>query len=162
MKITGVMVQYYIACKRELWFFANQINMNYNSDDINIGRHIHEKSYSREKKNINLGDIAFDFIKTGDKDVIFEIKKSSKLEEPVRFQLYYYLWNAKKMGKDMEGMLVYPKEKKRERLILTPQIEEEVEKIINDIPSIVSQPYPPPVIIKPYCKRCTYYELCMV
>jgi len=91
--------------------FANQINMNYNSDDISIGRHIHEKSYSREKKNINLGDIAFDFIKSGDKDVIYEIKKSSKLEEPVRYQLYYYLWNAKKMGRDMEGMLVYPEEK---------------------------------------------------
>lgn len=162
MKITGVMVQYYIACKRELWFFANQINMNYNSDDISIGRHIHEKSYSREKKNINLGDIAFDFVKTGDKDVIFEIKKSSKLEEPVRYQLYYYLWNAKKMGKDMEGMLVYPKEKKRERLILTPEIEEEMEGIVKDIPIIVFQPLPPPVIIKPYCKRCTYYELCMV
>lgn len=162
MKITGVMVQYYIACKRELWFFANQINMNYNSDDISIGRHIHEKSYSREKKNINLGDIAFDFVKTGTKDVIFEIKKSSKLEEPVRYQLYYYLWNAKKMGKDMEGMLVYPKEKKRERLILTSEIEDEMEKIIQDIPTIVSQQLPPPVIIKPYCKRCTYYELCMV
>lgn len=162
MKITGVMVQYYIACKRELWFFANQINMNYNSDDISIGRHIHEKSYSREKKNINLGDIAFDFVKTGDKDVIFEIKKSSKLEEPVRYQLYYYLWNSKKMGKEMEGMLVYPKEKKRERLILTSEIEEEIEGIIKDIPQIVSKQNPPPVIIKPYCKRCTYYELCMV
>lgn len=162
MKITGVMVQYYIACKRELWFFANQINMNYNSDDISIGRHIHEKSYSREKKNINLGDIAFDFVKSGDKDVIYEIKKSSKLEEPVRYQLYYYLWNAKKMGRDVEGMLVYPEEKKREKLILTPEVEKEIERIIREIPSIVNNPSPPPVIIKPYCKRCTYYELCMV
>lgn len=162
MKITGVMVQYYIACKRELWFFANQINMNYNSDDISIGKHIHEKSYSREKKNINLGNISFDFVKKGDKDIIFEIKKSSKLEEPVRYQLYYYLWNAKKMGRDVEGMLVYPKEKKRERLILTPEVQKEIERIIQEIPSIVNHPSPPPVIIKPYCKRCTYYELCMV
>jgi CRISPR-associated exonuclease Cas4 len=162
MNITGVMVQYYIACKRELWFFANQINMNYNNDDISIGRHIHEKSFFREKKNINLGDIAFDFIKTGDKNVIFEIKKSSKLEEPVRYQLYYYLWNAKKMGKEMEGMLVYPEERKREELTLTPEKEEKIEKIIENIQKIVSQPLPPQVVIKPYCKRCTYYELCMV
>ena len=162
MNITGVMVQYYIACKRELWFFANQINMNYHNDDISIGRQIHEKSFSREKKNINLGDIAFDFIKTGDKNVIFEIKKSSKLEEPVRYQLYYYLWNAKKMGKEMEGMLVYPEERKREKLTLTLEKEEEIEKIIENIQKIVSQPLPPQVVIKPYCKRCTYYELCMV
>lgn len=162
MNVTGVMVQYYIACKRELWFFANQINMNYNNDDISIGRHIHEKSYSREKKNINLGDIAFDFIRSGDKETIFEIKKSSKLEEPVRYQLYYYLWNAKKMGKDMDGVLVYPEERKREKLILTSEKEGEIEKIIQKIPNIVSQPHPPPVVTKPYCKRCTYYELCMV
>ena len=162
MKITGVMVQYYIACKRELWFFANQINMNYNNDDINIGRLIHEKSFSREKKNINLGDIVFDFVKTGDKDVIFEIKKSSKLGEPVRYQLYYYLWNAKKMGKVMDGMLVYPEERKREKIVLTQEKEEEMEKIILDIQNLVSQTLPPPVVIKPYCRRCTYYEMCMV
>ena len=162
MNVTGVMVQYYIACKRELWFFANQINMNYNNDDISIGRQIHEKSFSREKKNINLGDIAFDFINTGDKNVIFEIKKSSKLEEPVRYQLYYYLWNAKKMGKEMEGMLVYPEERKREKLTLTPEKEEEIEKMIENIQKVVYQPLPPSVLIKPYCKRCTYYELCMV
>jgi CRISPR-associated exonuclease Cas4 len=136
--------------------------MNYNNDDISIGRLIHEKSFSREKKNINLGDIAFDFIKTGDKNVIFEIKKSSKLEEPVRYQLYYYLWNAKKMGEEMEGMLVYPEERKREKLTLTPEKEEEIEKMIENIQKVVYQPLPPQVVIKPYCKRCTYYELCMV
>ena len=32
--ITGVMVQYYVTCKRELWFYCNQINMNYDNDDI--------------------------------------------------------------------------------------------------------------------------------
>ena len=162
MRVTGVMVQYYIACKRELWFFANQINMNYDNEDISIGRHIHEKSFSREKKNVNLGDVSFDFIKTGEKNTIFEIKKSSKLEEPVRYQLYYYLWNAKKLGKEADGVLVYPKEKKREKLTLTPEKEREMENIVENIEKIVSQPLPPPMVIKPYCKRCTYYELCMV
>lgn len=162
MRVTGVMVQYYVACKRELWFFANQINMNYDNDDISLGRHIHEKSFSREKKNIHLGDIAFDFTKKGDKDIIFEIKKSSRLEEPVRYQLYYYLWNAKKMGKEMEGMLVYPEEKKREKVILTPEKEKEVEKILNGIELIISKSLPPPVVLKPYCRRCTYYELCFI
>ncbi len=56
MRITGVMVQYYKACWRELWFFANGINMDYESEDIAIGRLIHEKSYSREMRNINFGE----------------------------------------------------------------------------------------------------------
>lgn len=56
MKVTGVMVQYYVACKRELWFFANQINMNYDNEDIQMGRLLHEKTFSREKKSINFGN----------------------------------------------------------------------------------------------------------
>ncbi|GAB4316464.1 MAG: CRISPR-associated protein Cas4 [Methanobacteriaceae archaeon] len=156
------MIQYYIACKRELWLFANQINMNYNNEDISIGRLIHERSYSREKKNINLGEVSFDFIKKGQERAIFEVKKSSKLEEPVRWQLYYYLWYVKKSGNEVKGVLVYPEERKREKLELTPAIESKIENMIIEIEKIVSQPIIPPITVKPYCKRCTYYELCFV
>jgi len=162
MRVTGVMVQYYKACRRELWFFANGINMDYESEDIAIGRLIHEKSYSRERKNINLGEVSFDFVKHGEENIIFEVKKSSRLEEPVRWQLYYYLWYAKKLGKELKGMLVYPKEKKREIVELTPEIEEELERIREEISKIVSLPVPPKPEKKPYCRRCTYYELCWV
>jgi len=37
--------------------------MDYESEDIEIGRLIHEKSYARERKNINLGEVSFDFVK---------------------------------------------------------------------------------------------------
>ena len=57
INFTGVLVQYYVTCKRELWFFANQINMNYNNDDIDIGKFIHEKSYSRENKEIKFDNM---------------------------------------------------------------------------------------------------------
>ncbi|RLG00448.1 CRISPR-associated protein Cas4, partial [Thermococci archaeon] len=76
MKITGVMVQYYIACKRELWFFANHINMNYDNVYIELGRLVHERSFLQEKKNISIDNtISFDFIKKKGNIVIFEIKK---------------------------------------------------------------------------------------
>ena len=162
IKITGVMIQYYIACKRELWFYANQINMNYDNEDINIGKLIHEKSYSRETKNINLGEVAFDFVKKGKEAAIFEIKKSSKLEKPAKYQLYYYLWYVKQTGKEIKGVIVYPKEKKKEELKLTPEIEREIEDIVKNIRKIVSLTVPPHVKRRPYCKKCTYYELCMV
>ena len=74
-EITGVMVQYYVTCKRELWFYINQINMNYNNEDITIGKMIHEKSYKRENKEIRIDNMVFDFVKKGDDLVIFEIKK---------------------------------------------------------------------------------------
>jgi len=64
MKITGVMIQYYKACDRELWYFGNQINMNYDNDFISMGKLINEESYKREKKNLLIDDtIAIDFIK---------------------------------------------------------------------------------------------------
>lgn len=162
MNITGVMVQYYKACKRELWFFSHQINMNYDDENISIGRLIHEKSFSRERKNINLGEVAFDFVRKEGGVTIFEIKKSSRLREPVRWQLYYYLWYAKKLGRELKGEIVYPKEKRREELVLTPQIESEIKEIVREIPKIVAEPNPPKAEIRPYCKRCSYYELCMV
>lgn len=49
-EITGVMVQYFKVCKRELWFYIHQINMNYDNDDIEIGKLIHENSTNEKKK----------------------------------------------------------------------------------------------------------------
>lgn len=162
MRVTGVMIQYYVACKRELWFFSKQINMNYDNEDILIGRMIHEKSYSRNNKSINFGDIAVDFINNKNLTV-FEVKKSSKLEEPVRWQLYYYLWYIKKFtGKDVNGVILYPTERKREEVKLTRDIEREIERILDDIKKIIEEKNPPPPVFKPYCRRCSYYEFCTV
>jgi len=158
------MVQYYKACKRKLWFFANQINMNYDDENIEIGRIIHENSYSDERKNIIIDDtIAIDFIKKEGEHLIFEVKKSSKLKIPALYQLYYYLWYLKKnKGININGMLVYPKEKRKEEISLTPEIENEIEFIVNDIPKILESKIPPKAENRKYCKRCSYYEFCRV
>lgn len=95
-QITGVMIQYYKICKRELWFYMNQINMNYDNNDIEIGRLIHENSYKREKKEIRVDNLVFDFIQTKDKLTVFEVKKSSKITIGALYQLYYYLYTLKK------------------------------------------------------------------
>ena len=163
MRITGIMVQYYVACKRELWFYLNQINMNYEDENIIMGRHIHRESYKREKRNVMIdGTISLDFIKNDNGITVFEIKKSSKLEEPVRYQVYYYLYYLKKKGVDAKGMIVYPKEKKTEEVVLTPEIEKEMERIIEGIEEVAKMEKPPEPVKKPYCRRCSYYELCWV
>lgn len=136
--------------------------MNYDNDDILIGRLLHEKSFSREKKCINFGEISIDFINKKNL-TIFEIKKSSSLEEPVRYQLYYYLWYIKKFtGKNARGMVVYPAEKKREELYLTSEVESKIEKILKGIKTVVRMESPPEPIYKPYCRKCSYYEFCMI
>lgn len=158
--ITGVMVQYYVSCPRELWFFAHRINMNREDENILIGRRIHEESYPREKKGITIGPVSFDFTKEGERLVVHEMKKSRKLVEPALYQLYYYLWFLRKMGIEAEGCLNYPKEKRRRKVILTERKEREIEQIIRDIKGILSRPSPPPPINKSYCKNCSYFEFC--
>lgn len=163
MKITGVMVQYYKACFRELWFFANQINMNIDDENILLGKLLHKISYSKETKNLLIDDtISIDFKKISKNLIIFEIKKSSKLTEPSKWQLYYYLYYLKQKGIYAEGLLVYPKERRKERLILTEEIEKEMKEIIKKIPKIVFLSTPPKPVRKPYCKGCSYYEMCWV
>ena len=161
-QITGVMIQYYKICQRELWFYINQINMNYDNDDIDIGKLIHENSYKREKKEIRLDNLVFDFVKSKKGIEIYEVKKSSKLTIGGSYQLYFYLWVLLKSNIEAKGYLVYPKEKKRERLELTDEIVEEIEEIISNIKKISYLKTPPSSKKQPYCKKCTYYELCMI
>lgn len=160
--ISGVMVQYYVTCKRELWFYINQINMNYNNDDISIGKAIHGKSYSRENKEIRLDNMVFDFIKNDDGLTIFEMKKSSRLTLGAKYQLYFYLYNLRLIKPDVRGVLAYPKERKKEEIVLDDDIIEEMERILDGILEVSNLNEPPLAENKPYCKRCSFYELCMV
>lgn len=160
--ITGVMVQYFMVCKRELWFYINQINMNYNNDDISIGKFLHENSYKRENKEVRIDNMVFDFVKKGDELVIFEIKKSSKLTIGAKFQLYFYLYNLRLLKQNVKGILVYPKERKNEEIVLTNKIINEMEEIIDGILNISNLNNPPIAEKQPFCKQCSFYELCMV
>ena len=64
MQITGIMVYYYFVCKRKLWYFTNNINMEQNSELVEIGKILDETSYAREDKSILIDNtINIDFIK---------------------------------------------------------------------------------------------------
>ncbi len=162
MKITGVMVQYYVTCKRELWFFANGINLNYEDENILLGRLLQEKSYAKENKEVLIDNtINIDFVKKGREIIIHEIKKSSKLPFAVKAQTLYYLWYLKKNKNiNAKGVIVYPNEKKRDDVVLEPQDEQYIKKITESIPVIVNAQKPPEAIKKPYCKKCSYFEFC--
>ena len=159
-RITGVMVQYYHVCKRELWFFAHHLEQE-ESDYLDMGRLIHEESYFREKKDVLIDDvISLDLLRRRGKMVVLEIKKSSKLEDPVRRQLLYYLWYLKQKGVEAKGEIVYPKEKKKEEVILSREIEEEIPKMLKGLEEVIKLPNPPSPSYKSYCTKCSYYELC--
>ncbi len=164
MRITGVMVQYYFSCHRELWFYSHGINMNFEDENIILGRLLHETAFKREKKNIIIHDtIAVDFASSRDGVVIFEIKKSRKLTKPAEYQLLYYLYYLKRMGvENAKGVLVYPKERIRKTVQLSAEQEEELDRILQHIETIVEMQSPPAIQKRPHCGGCSYFDFCRV
>ena len=161
-KTTGVMIYYYFVCKRKLWYFSNDLNMEFNSELVGVGKLIDETSYSREKKNILIDEtISIDFLK--DWKIVHEVKKSRKIDEAAKWQLKYYMWILKNKGVDIEkGILDYPLLRKREEIILNEQDQLKIESILEDIEKIISSKLPPNITKKGICKKCAYYELCYI
>lgn len=58
--------------------------------------------------------------------------------------------------------MVYPKERKKEEIVLSDKIINEIEKIIDGILEVSNLNKPPIAKNQYYCKRCSFYELCMV
>lgn len=51
-RITGVMIYYYFVCKRKLWYFCHEINMESENENVQLGKLLDEKSYERDRKSV--------------------------------------------------------------------------------------------------------------
>ncbi len=161
-QITGGMVYYYYVCKRKLWYFAHQLDMEPTSELVGMGKLIDEQSYCREKKHILIDDtINIDFLKSW--KIVHEVKKSRSIEPASIWQLKYYMTVLEKKGLEIEkGILDFPKIRKREIIYLTDEDKVEIERTLDDIRSIVDYPFPPELVKKSICKKCAYYEFCFI
>lgn len=160
--ITGVMVYYYEVCKRKLWYFYNEIQMEDGNEAVTIGKTIDEQTYKRDKKHINIDNIInIDFIRS--KGILHEVKKSNKIEEASILQVKYYLYFLKKRGVDgIKGKIDYPLLKKNIEVKITSEDINEIEIILNNIKVIVEKDIPPKLEKKRICKSCAYYDLCYI
>ncbi|MEM3191327.1 MAG: CRISPR-associated protein Cas4 [Candidatus Parvarchaeota archaeon] len=160
MKFTGTQVNYYFVCKRKLWFFSHNIELESDSDLVLMGRLLHENSYKRQPlKEIEIDRIKIDFV--GRTKEIHEVKRSRKIENAHIYQLLYYLYFLKKSANiETKGVLNYPLLKKKVNVELTEEKEEELAGILASARSIINQDRPPETEWKSYCKNCAYRELC--
>lgn len=141
---------------------AHQIIPDQEHPFIEIGRLIDEESYNRDRKKINFENVVLDLIRSNEEDIIVgEVKKSSKAETSARLQLAFYLYKLKQKGVVAKGLLLFPDERKRVTVELTPELERELEEIFRDIQKIISRENPPPFKKIGYCKNCGYKEFCM-
>lgn len=164
LRIRGTQIGYYFICKTKLWFFSHNLQMERESELVALGKQLHKGTYKREKKDQTIDNlISFDFIRKGDLLEVHEVKKSQKMEDAHEFQLLYYLYYLKKEKglEDTIGVIDYPKIRKKKTIKLEPSLEVEIEKLSEDITSIVEGELPKPVKI-PICRKCAYYELCWV
>lgn len=156
---TGTQVYYYKIDHRRLWYFSHHITFEHESDLVKIGRIITKESFKREKKEILIGRIKIDFYRKNLE--IHEVKKSSKFKEASKWQLIYYLYVLRKLGINCKGVLSFPKERKREIVILTRDLERKMEKILENIQRIVNLPSPPKTKQSERLKKAAYYEFFM-
>lgn len=160
--MTGTQIHYYFLCPRKLWLFTHRIDMEHNSDTVALGKFISESTYKREEHEIKIDDIVLDFY-DGKTKTIHEVKKSDKMEETHIWQVKYYISVLEGKGvSGVSGEIDYPKLRQKIKVELTDNDRKELLTIKNNIKIILELELPPEVINKPFCKKCSYYDLCYI
>ena len=159
LHVTGTKVNYYIICKRKLWLFSRYLTMEYSSDKVRMGRHVHEHSYPRERhKELDIaGLIHIDIVGRR----LREVKSSRKMLTAHRMQILYYLYFLKGLGvESLEGEMNFPKERRKEVVILDAEAERQVEEAVEGIMRIEGMQRAPEAEFRTICRSCSYAELC--
>jgi CRISPR-associated exonuclease Cas4 len=160
-KITGNLINAYYVCKRKLWLYAHEIGPDRSHQLLEIGRLYDQSTYKRDKKQISMSGMKIDILKKRDGELLVgEVKKTSKFEAAAKMQLAYYLYRLKEQGIELDGELLVPKEKKRERIILDDALTQELETAIAEIDKIITSDKPPVPEKTKYCGKCAYSDFC--
>ena len=161
-EITGIMVYYYFVCKKKLWYFANQIQMEQNSELVEIGKIIDETSYENQEKHILIDNtINIDFIKNS--AIIHEVKKTKSIEEASIWQVKYYIYYLEQKGvENVRAKIDFPLIKEAKDITLDNEDRQALKNIITNIRKIINSNVPIDVAQDKKCKKCAYYDLCYI
>ncbi|WP_246566710.1 CRISPR-associated protein Cas4 [Tissierella simiarum] len=164
MKITGTIVNYYFHCKQQCWLFANRINLENNSEDVHVGKVLHElKTEGRKNTEISIENIKVDKI---DNTYVTEIKRSDSDMEAVKWQTLFYLKVLKSKGIERKGKIEIVEKKYNNKKInyleLNEELENKLNSILQEIEALLNYKEPPIGQLLPKCKKCAYYEYCFL
>jgi len=86
------------------------------------------------------------------------------MERAHRYQLLYYLYYLKELKgvENVEGEIDYPLLRKKERVVLTEKLKEELRDILKGIKEVIAMPEPPRPSYLRICRKCAYFEFCWV
>lgn len=163
MKVTGTLINYYFHCKRQCYLFGNRLNLEDNSENVQIGKAIHEQHADKDNTELSIDNIRLDKLTS---EYLTELKKSDADITAAKWQLLYYLKVLKEKGIERKGKLEFKEKNKTAKktiiVELTEDAEKELNKYIADIEELLISETMPPVLGKAQCKKCAYYEYCYI
>jgi len=162
--VNGTLINYFFHCKRQCYLHANRINLEDNSEDVRIGKVLHEINEEKSKKaEISIENIKIDKIT---KDYLVEVKKSDSDIESVKWQVLLYLFKLKQKGIEKKGKIEFIEKKKQDKKVhyinLNKDNEKELFEVISKIEKLILEDSPPEAIFENKCKKCSYYEYCFI
>lgn len=164
MQVNGTLINYYFHCRRQCYLHGNRLNLEDNSEQVKIGKAIHEEKATDSKNS----EIAIDNIRLDrlTKEYLTEVKKSDADAEAAKWQLLFYLKVLKSKGIERKGRLEFVEKNKKDKKViiveLTEEIEKELDNYISSIEQLLVQEKPPECIQTNTCKKCAYYEYCYI
>ncbi len=130
---------------------------------MSLGRLLHATAYPRARHEVSLPGMKVDLIEGKEGALVAaEVKLSRGAAHAHRLQLAYYLMRLEEEGVNAIGELRYPRERRVERINLTPALRREVEQVISNLERLLAKPKPPPAKRIRYCSGCAYYNFCWV
>ena len=161
-EITGLMVYYYFVCKNKLWYFVNQIQMEQNSELVEIGKIVDDTSDENQEKHILIdNNINIDFIKNS--AILHEVKKTKAIEEASIWQVKYYMYYLERKGvKNVKAKIDFPLIKETKVIILNKEDRQAIKEVIVHIQEIINSKIPMDVEQEKKRKKCAYYDLCYI
>lgn len=163
MKVNGTLINYYFHCKRQCYFHGNRFNLEDNSENVSIGKALHEERNKGDNTEIEIENIKLDKLT---KEYLTEVKKSDADVEAAKWQLLYYLKVLKSKGIERKGKLEFiEKNKTKKKTLVFELTEEDEEEIINitkSIEKLILSEEVPCVLNESKCKKCAYYEYCYI
>ncbi len=163
MRVNGTLMNYYFHCKRQCYLHGNRINLEDNSEQVKIGKALHEEKNTQDNTEIALDNIRLDKLTD---EYLTEIKKSDADVEAAKWQLLFYLKILKDKGIIRKGRLEFVEKGKTNKKVmnfeLTEEAEAKLEEHIMAIEELIEQSNIPEVLHKAQCKKCAYYEYCYI
>ncbi|MDR5696075.1 MAG: CRISPR-associated protein Cas4 [Armatimonadota bacterium] len=158
--IRGVEVNYYVVCPRKCWLFVHGMEHEAGSELVTLGRLLHEVSFRRQAQhNVDIEGFArVDFTSEG---IVHEVKRGPAQHRAHVLQVAYYLWLLRERGIETQGILHYPRQRRREVVRLTQELQSELQAVLQKIREIRAMPVPPSVPRRmAVCRSCAYDEFC--